>query len=403
MANKPIDSAQPQPTENTLSLSNPAATLPRPGGLRRVPGGEGARVAFVELFFDLVYVFAVTQLSHHLLAEPTWDGALQTLILLGPVWLGWANTMWITNYLDPERLPVRMLLMGLMLGGLIMSAGLPQAFGRAALVVAGAYAAMQVGRSVFAIAALRGDALQSTFQRFLAWATVTAVLWIAGALLPGRGREAVWVAAIAVELLGSSVGFYTPGLGRSATTDWTVAGGHLAERCQAFILIALGESVVVIGAAVAGVSKLTAGIVAAFVAAFLGSVGLWWIYFDRSAEAGARRIAASADPGRLGRSAYHTIHPVMVAGIIVVAAGDQEVLAHPSAVGDPATTWMVLGGTALFVAGHALFKRAVWGRHLGAARGGPGRAHSAARVLRSPARPSPRRPDLGRDRRRHRG
>ena len=170
-------------------------------------------------------------------------------------------------------------------------------------------------------------------------------------------------AAVAVDLTGGAVGFYTPGLGRSTTQDWTIEGGHFAERCQAFILIALGESIVVIGAALSGLAHVSLASVAAFGTAFVGSAGLWWLYFDRSAEEGARVIASSADPGRLGRSAYHFVHPVMVAGIIVTAAADELVVSHPDAAASARTSWMILGGAALFIAGHAAFKAIIW-RHL---------------------------------------
>ena len=162
-----------------------------------------------------------------------------------------------------------------------------------------------------------------------------------------------------VDLAGGAVGFATPGLGRSRTSDWTIEGGHFAERCQGFILIALGESIVIIGATLTDKS-VTASSVTAFVVAFIGAVALWWLYFDQSAEAAAEKIARSDDPGRLGRSAYHLIHPVMVAGIIVSAAADQKVLSDPSQSADTAATWMILGGPALFLAGHAAFKLVVW-------------------------------------------
>jgi len=116
----------------------------------------------------------------------------------------------------------------------------------------------------------------------------------------------------------------------------------------------------VIGASLASLDPVTGLAIAAFVVAFVGSAALWWIYFDRSAEASARLLAASHDPGRLGRSAYVFIHPIMIAGIIVVAAADNEVLTHPSTAGEATTTWMTLGGAALFLAGHALFKAVVW-------------------------------------------
>jgi low temperature requirement protein LtrA len=321
-----------------------------------------ARVTNVELTFDLVYVFAVTQLSHHLLHRPTLAGALQTAVLLGMVWLAWAYTAWVTNWLDPERIPVRLLLFTLALVSLLMSAALPTAFGRWGLVVGGAYAVMQIGRSIFMVVVLRGQPLLANYQRILAWCVVSGALAVAGGIVTGPARDWFWLAAVSIDTLGGIVGFYTPGLGRSTTTEWTIEGGHLAERCQAFILIALGESVVIIGATLSGLLETTVSWaeIGAFVTAVVGVLGLWWLYFDRSAGEAAGVIAASADPGRLGRTAYHLIHPVMVAGIIVVAAGDEVVLSRPGATGVTSTGWLVLGGTALFIAGHAAFKIAVW-------------------------------------------
>ncbi|MGH3396998.1 MAG: low temperature requirement protein A [Streptosporangiaceae bacterium] len=337
-------------------------------GLRRQRAGGQSRVTNVELFFDLVYVFAVTQLSHYLLAHQTVTGALRGGLLLVMVWLLWSYTTWVTNWLDPERIPVRLLLLGLMLVSLVMSAGLPEAFTDGGVLVGGAYAVMQIGRSVFSVWALRGAPQQRNFERILCWCCVSGALAVAGGLAGPDVRGALWLAAVAVDLAGSAVGFYTPGLGRSSTREWDIEGGHFAERCQGFILIALGESIVVTGATLA---RLLAGplaaphasaapTVAAFAVAFIGSAGLWWLYFDRSAEAGARTIARSADPGRLGRSAYHLIHPVMVAGIIVVASADEVVLSDPRARTTVAAAWLLLGGYGLYLAGHAAFKAVVW-------------------------------------------
>ena len=317
------------------------------------------RVTNIELFFDLVYVFAVTQLSHGLLNHLTVEGALQTALLLGMVWLVWAYTTWVTNWLDPDRTPTRLMLIALMLAGLVMSTGLPEAFGDRGLAVGGAYAAMQIGRSAYTVIALRGERLQRNFERILAWCVVSGALAVAGGFADERWREVLWLSAMLVDFIGGWVGFYTPGLGRSVTQDWTIEGGHFAERCQAFMLIALGESIVVTGATFADHSD-GAATVAAFVVAFAGAVSLWWIYFDRSAADAARIIAESDDPGRLGRSAYTLVHPVMIAGIIVIAAGDEEVLMHPTEVADVPVRWLILGGTALFVTGHALFKAIVW-------------------------------------------
>jgi len=327
---------------------------------------KDSRVTTIELFFDLVYVFAVTQLSHHLLADPTLRGALQSALLWALVWLAWAYTTWVTNWMDPETSQLRILLIALMLVSLAMSAALPRAFSGTGLIVGGAYAVQQVGRSSFMVVALRGPAsqpLRQNYQRILAWCVLSGALAVAGGLVHGWGRDLLWVLVVAIDVAGGLTGFRTPWLGRSLTSDWTIEGGHFAERCQAFVLIALGESIVIIGATMSGMAHVSAATVAAFVIAFAGSVALWWLYFDRSALASSLVIASADDPGALARAAYHLIHPVMVAGIIVAAAGDERILAHPSSPASAASAWMILGGPALFVAGHAAFKYAVW-RHV---------------------------------------
>jgi low temperature requirement protein LtrA len=327
-------------------------------------GERSGRVTNVELFFDLVYVFAITQLSS--LLEQRADqnalgaGALQALILLALVWQAWAYTTWVTNWLDPDRLPTRLMLLAVMLGSLVLSACLPEAFGDRGLAVAVTYVVIQVGRSVFAILALRTEPwLRLNFQRIVLWSAVSGVAMIAGAEVHGHAREAIWAAAVAFDFLGGRVGFWTPVLGRAHTDDWQIDGAHFAERCQGFVLIALGESIVVIGSGLDG-PKLSASTVAAFVAAFAGSAALWWVYFDRAAERSSQAIAASDDPGRLGASAYHLVHPVIVAGIIAAAAADHLVLADPSRRGVASTSWLLLGGAALFLAGHALFEALVF-------------------------------------------
>jgi low temperature requirement protein LtrA len=318
------------------------------------------RVTNIELFFDLVYVYAVTQLSHYLLSHSTVAGALQAGLLLIMVWLVWSYTTWVTNWLDPQQMAVRLLLVVLMLISLAMSASLPRAFEDLGLWVGGAYAAQQIGRTVFMVIALRGHPLRANFQRILVWCIVSSALALGGGFAHGVARELLWLGAVSVDLAGGLVGFATPWLGRSRTSDWTIEGGHFAERCQGFILIALGESIVIIGTTLAGVKSVTPATVTGFVVAFATSVTLWWLYFDQSAEAAAEKIAHSDDPGRLGRSAYHLIHPVMLAGIIVTAAADEKVLSDLDAAASTTSAWMILGGPALFLLGHAAFKFVVW-------------------------------------------
>jgi low temperature requirement protein LtrA len=334
------------------------------GPLRTRNGGE-QRVTPLELFFDLVYVFAVTQLSHRLLEHLSLRGVLETLMLFLVVWGVWVYTAWFTNWFHPDRLPVRLVLVAVMLASLLMSVAIPEAFGKRGLMFALAYVAIQLGRTAFTFIALRkslgaSHPLSRTFQRILTWFVGSGVVWIIGGLLGGEARYAVWLLALAVDYSGPVVGYYIPGLGRSWTGEWTIEGGHFAERCQLFVIIALGESILVTGTTFAEI-EASAVAVLAFVVAFLGSVALWWIYFSRSAEAAREVFSSSEDPGRMGRSAYTYFHMPMIAGIIAIAAADELTVAHPGEHGTLASITLTLGGTALFLAGQAFFKWAVFG------------------------------------------
>jgi low temperature requirement protein LtrA len=328
--------------------------------------GDG-QVTSMELFFDLVFVFAVTQLSRLLIEHLSVHGALQALLLLMPVWTAWIYTAWATNWVNPNHMAVRLMLIAVMFGSLIMSAVLPDAFGERGLTFAVAYVAIQVGRNLFVGAALRGvPGFYQNFQRIFCWSVASGVFWVAGGLAEGSTRESLWLTAVVVDFLGPIVFFYTPRLGRSTLQDWTIDGLHLAERCRLFMIVALGESILVTGATF-GEMEYSAAVVAALLAAFTGSVALWWVYFDRSADLGSEVIATSDDPGRLGRSAYTYFHIPMVAGIIVTAVGDELTIAHPRGHTDMATAITVLGGPALFLAGHALFKWSLVG-HISSSR-----------------------------------
>src|SRR5918992_4876774 len=335
------------------------------GGMLRTRDGEEQRVTPLELFFDLVYVFAITQLSHRLLDHLTIRGALEALLLLSVVWSAWIYTTWVTNWFDPDRLPVRLMLVAVMLASLLMSVAIPDAFGERGLMFALAYVAIQVGRTAFVVIALnkslgRSDPLSRNFQRIFFWLLASGVLWIVGGLLEGEARYVLWGIALAVEYAGPVFGFYTPGLGRSTTEVWTVEGGHIAERCQLFVIIALGESILVTGTTFADL-EVSPATLAAFVVAFVGSAAFWWLYFSRHAEAARETISSSEDPGRLARSAYTYFHLPIIAGIIVVAASDELTVAHPGEHGTLASVSLILGGTGLFLAGQAFFKWAISG------------------------------------------
>src|ERR1700712_2115077 len=164
--------------------------------------GVHAKVTNEELFFDLIYAFAITQLSHRLLVNPSLIGAVQTLVLWFAVWLGWQYTCWVTNWFNPENLRVRMMLFGLMILGLAMSATIPAAFAEAGLAFALCYSAIQVGRTVFVLLGLRkGDALRPNFERILGWVCFSAALWLAGGLFEGPYRLGFWIAAVLTEYI----------------------------------------------------------------------------------------------------------------------------------------------------------------------------------------------------------
>src|SRR5215213_45811 len=334
---------------------------PHARGLLRGEGERDHQVSSMELFFDLVYVFAITQLSHLLSEHLDLRGATQTALLLLALWWAWADTAWLTNWFDPDRRPVRLVLIGVMVATLIVAVALPEAFGERGLLFVGAFVAMQIGRTAFAIIGTRDEpGLHRNFQRIQAWRVASGLLWLAGGLADGSLRPIFWVTAVAMDACGPAFGFVTPGLGRSTTRDWNISGAHMAERCELFLIIALGESILVTGATF-GQLDITPATLAAFVVAFFGSVALWWVYFDLSFDAAERAFESSSDPGRLGRFAYTYLHIPMVAGIIVSAVGDELVIAHPVGQISPDVVATVLGGPALFLAGHLLFKRAVFG------------------------------------------
>ena len=229
------------------------ADNPRGALFRVIAPDRHSRVTNAELFFDLVFVFAVTQLSHTLLHHFTPLGAVQVTLLFLAVWWVWVYTTWVTNWLDPEQTPVRILLFLLMLGGLVLSTSIPTAFEGRGLWFAIAYAAMQVGRTLSGCWRRRGIAtlVRHNAVRILVWLCVSGVFWIPGGFAEGETRLYFWAVALAIEYVSPAVRFWIPGLGVSSVEAWAVEGGHMAERCSLFIIIALGKSVVVTGATLA--------------------------------------------------------------------------------------------------------------------------------------------------------
>jgi low temperature requirement protein LtrA len=304
----------------------------------------------MELFFDLVYVFAITQLSDFLSRDATFRHALEALIMFGAVWWAWNYTAWATNWLDPESIPGALLMIVLMAISLVMSAAIPDAFD---------------GRGVpFWAFTGADDRMRRNYAQLLAWSCIAGVIWIAGAFVDHDLRVWLWLAALAVDLAAPLHGFRLPGVGATPMQDWTLLGGHLAERCQLVLMIALGESVLRVGLTFSDQND-SPSVDAAFIVGFLICAGLWATYFLRYAERGAEAISSTvADAASVGRSGYAYAHAMMVAGVILVAVAIHLTIDNPDESASAASALTMLGGPALFLAGLALFKWAVGQRSM---------------------------------------
>ena len=332
---------------------------------RRHDDDGGDVVTNIELFFDLVFVFAITQLSHRLLSHLTVHGTIETFALFCAVWWLWIYTSWATNWLDPERIAVRAMVVVMMLGGLVMSVALPDAFGNSGAVFAGAYVAMQVGRTLAIAIASRGidEKRVRNFLRITFYFILAAPFWAAGAVNEADTRLLLWAIALTIEYAGPVLYFRTPGLGHSSAADWDISGAHMAERCSLFVIIALGESILVAGATYAGL-KVDAATSVALVASFAGSVAMWWIYFDTGEKRATKLMEETEDTGRLARNAYTYLHMLIIAGVIVTAVADELMLSHPSGHAGREYILAAYGGPALVLLGNGGFKWITAGRRL---------------------------------------
>ncbi|WP_210724022.1 low temperature requirement protein A [Leifsonia sp. PS1209] len=320
------------------------------GQLRRRDDAEAQRAATLELFYDLVFVFAITQVSHLLLDHLTWVGAGQAAIVLLAVWWSWNYTTWATNELNPETNPVRLLLIALMLGSLLMAIAVPHAFGKYGLLFAVAYLAIQVGRHAFLtfVAADRGSVGREQAGRILVWFLIAGVFWISGGMAEGGLRAGLWLLALALDYIAPRILFPLPGRPRLAAGSWRLATGHFTERFGLFVIAAIGETIILTGATTAG-QELDPGTVAAFISAFAGSAALWWLYFRSTRELSERSLDREASRTGRARDIYTYGHVLVVAGIILAAVGDELVIAHPLEPLGGAELIAVVAGPVLFL------------------------------------------------------
>lgn len=316
-----------------------------------------ASVSFSELLFDLIYVFAVTQLSHYLLHHLNWVGLIQQMILWFAVWLAWQHTTWVTNWFNPKTKFIRILLFCIMLIGLIMAAAIPEAFADRGLIFALSYVVIQLGRTTVIIFILGNKHhLSANFKRILGWFSISSVFWIMGACLGGYTRMMLWATAVLCDYISPMVGFALPFLGRSnSSKEWAVEGHHLVERCQLFVIIAFGEVILSTGASLSEIEIWNPTIVVSSVTSFIGSLAMWWIYFDTSSEAGEQKIMKTRNPGLLGLK-YNAVHVVLIGAIIICAVGDELIISNPQGHLSAESIFVIIIGPIIYLAANTIYK-----------------------------------------------
>jgi low temperature requirement protein LtrA len=315
------------------------------------------RTSPVELLWDLVFVFAITQVTSLLAHELSWKGLGRALLVLALIWWAWAAFVWAANAADPRGLTLRGALVVSMLLIFIVGLAVPQAFGGDATLFAVAYAGVRfIHLGLYADASRRGNASWAAIAGFAVTVAIGMLLLIGGSFLDGVPRSVLWVAAAAIDYAGPA--WLTRERLRGLQQ---VAVAHFAERYSLFIIICLGESIVAIGLAASG-HALHAGLVAAVTLGLLIATGLWWTYFGGLAEEAEARLRTHDDPVLAAADAYSYLHLLLVTGIIVFAVGVKFAVAHAD---DPLTDGARLalcGGIALYLAGLVAFRLRLLGR-----------------------------------------
>lgn len=327
--------------------------------LRQRKDDEHVEVGPIELFFDLVYVLTIIQLSHTLLEHLTWRGALETAVLFLAVWWAWNYSAWAMNWIDPDSIRVRLLVGVMMVAAFWMAVALPHAFEDDAALFVGGYVALQLIRSGFMVAAFRGQdrAMEQNYQHLMSWSAFASIFWVAGVFADGDLRFGLWIAAVAIDYAAPYFGFWLPGRGARDNATWTLRPEHLAERNRLVFIIALGETVLITGGLLSDV-ELTAGVITASIVGFGLLFCLWWNYFNPHVEPAANGSVST----EAGRSAYAYAHAAMVGGAIVVAVAIEKITAHPGGHVDIKTVLVAFGGPAIYLAGNIWFLRSQAGR-----------------------------------------
>jgi low temperature requirement protein LtrA len=310
---------------------------------------EGERVTPLELFFDLVFVLAITQCTALMAHHPTWSGLAQGLLVLGMLWWAWTGYSWLTSVIDPEEGAVRLVIFGAMAALLLVSLCVPEAFGDLALPFALIYGVVRSAQiALFMLASPEDDALRHSVLGLAASTAVAVVLLATASLFDGLAQGALWALALFLDMAGPY--FF-------GSEGWKLMPEHFAERHGLIVIIALGESIVAIGVGASHSLDLAIG-----TAAVLGvglTAAMWWIYFDIVAIVSGRRLA-EAEVGKaqneMARDSYSYMHLVMVAGIVLVALGLKTTIGHTGEHLHAVPAFALLGGLAIYLFGHVAFR-----------------------------------------------
>ncbi|MBD0328658.1 MAG: low temperature requirement protein A [Thermoleophilia bacterium] len=306
------------------------------------------RVTPLELFFDLVFVFAITQVTALLADDPTWAGVLRGMLVLAALWWAWAGFAWLTSTMDVDEGGVRLAMLASMGTMLVVALAVPGAFGDDAVLFGVAYLLVRGLHVVLYSIVGRDDPnLLGAVVRLAPTAFLGASLIVVAAFLEGDARIALWVAALAIDYVGPAV----IGGGRG----WRIAPEHFAERHGLIMIIALGESIIAIG--VGAGFELSPGVIAAAALGIVVVCALWWLYFDVAAIFARERLvrARSAEQARLARDAYSYLHLPMVAGIVLFALGLKTTLGHVDEALATVPAVALCGGAALYLLAHIGF------------------------------------------------
>ena len=311
---------------------------------------EGAeeRVTPLELFLDLIFVFALTQVTAFIYGDPTWAGLVKGLLVLSILWWAWAAYAWLTNTINPEEGAVRIAMFGAMTAMFIASLAVPDVFGNDAFMFACAYAIVRIAHLVLYAVAGRGDRdLLAAIARLGTGSLIGIALLFVASALDGPIQTAVWALAVAIDFAGAWIG---------GGRGWRLSAGHFAERHGLIVIIALGESIVALG--VGSTNELGPGVVAAAILGLAVAGALWWAYFDVVAIVAERRLREATGNAqlRMARDSYSYLHLPMIAGIVLFAMGVKKTLVD---MGEPLAivpAVALCGGVALYLVAHVLFR-----------------------------------------------